>query len=343
MTLGFPLEFTPYLLRGGNDIEKNMSKILITGGAGFIGSHLVDAFIKNGYKVAVVDNLSTGRKKNLNPKAKFYKMDVQSKKLEDIFKKEKPDFVSHHAAQIDVRLSVDNPIFDARINILGSLNLLELSRKYKVKKIIFASSGGAMYGETKIIPTPETHPARPCSPYGIAKVTVEHYLYYFKFVYNIPYISLRYANVYGPRQNSKGEAGVVAIFADKILNGLQPVINGDGKQTRDYVYVGDVVHANLLAMERKIEGEFNVGTSIETSVNEIFSKIVKTIGKKVKVVHGSVKPGEQQRSCLSYAKIKRTLDWQPKVRLDEGLKLTIKWFKEKYAKNLFDGVIRKIF
>lgn len=305
-----------------------MPKILITGGAGFIGSHLVDAFIKRGYKAVVVDNLSTGRKKNLNPKAKFYKLDIQDRKLSEIFRREKPDFVSHQAAQIDVRLSVADPLFDARVNILGSLNLLECCRQYKVKKIIFASSGGAMYGDTEVIPTPEDYPAKPCSPYGIAKVTVEHYLYYYKVAFGLPYVCLRYSNVYGPRQNSKGEAGVVAIFADKMLNEIQPVINGDGKQTRDYVYVGDVVRANLLALEKKVEGEFNVATTKETSVNELFAKMVKILNRPFKETHGPAKSGEQKRSCLSYEKIKKILLWQPAVGLDEGLKLTIKWFKE---------------
>lgn len=303
-------------------------KILITGGAGFIGSHLVDAFIKRGYKAVVVDNLSTGRKKNLNPKAKFYKLDIQDRKLSEIFRREKPDFVSHHAAQIDVRLSVADPLFDARVNILGSLNLLECCRQYKVKKIIFASSGGAMYGDTEVIPTPEDYPAKPCSPYGIAKVTVEHYLYYYKIEFGLSYVCLRYSNVYGPRQNSKGEAGVVAIFADKMLNEIQPVINGDGKQTRDYVYVGDVVRANLLALEKKVEGEFNVATTKETSVNELFAKMVKILNRPFKETHGPAKSGEQKRSCLSYEKIKKILLWQPAVGLDEGLELTIKWFKE---------------
>ncbi|MFH0819965.1 MAG: NAD-dependent epimerase/dehydratase family protein [bacterium] len=305
-----------------------MPKILITGGAGFIGSHLVDAFIKRGYKVVVVDNLSTGRKKNFDPKAKFYKMDIQDKKLSGIFRREKFDFVSHHAAQIDVRLSVADPLFDARVNILGSLNLLECCRRNKVKKIIFASSGGAMYGDTEVIPTPEDYPAKPCSPYGIAKVTVEHYLYYYKIEFGLPYVCLRYSNVYGPRQNSKGEAGVVAIFADKMLNEVQPVINGAGKQTRDYVYVGDVVRANLLALEKKVEGEFNVATTKETSVNELFAKMVKILNRPFKETHGPAKSGEQKRSCLSYEKIKKILLWQPAVGLDEGLELTIKWFKE---------------
>lgn len=305
-----------------------MPKILITGGAGFIGSHLVDAFIKRGYKVTVVDNLSTGRKKNLNPKAEFYKMDIQDKKLSGIFRREKPDFVSHHAAQIDVRLSVTDPLFDARVNILGSLNLLECCRQYKVKKIIFASSGGAMYGDTDVIPTPENHPAKPCSPYGIAKVTVEHYLYYYKIAHNLSYVCLRYSNVYGPRQNSKGEAGVVAIFADKMLNEVQPVINGDGRQTRDYVYVGDVVRANLLALDKKVEGEFNVAATKETSVNELFAKMVKILNRHFKETHGLAKSGEQKRSCLSCEKIKKILFWQPEIALDEGLELTIKWFKE---------------
>lgn len=302
-------------------------KILITGGAGFIGSHLVDRLIKDGHQVVVIDNLSTGKKENLNKKAKFYKVDIQGPKISQIFKKEKPEVVFHLAAQIDVRKSVENPIEDAKINILGSLNILESCQKSKVKKIIFASTGGAIYGEAKIISTPEDYPANPLSPYGIEKLTIEKYLDYYWKIFKISYISLRLANVYGPRQNSKGEAGVIAIFCDKILCGKQPIIYGNGKQTRDFVFVDDVAEANILAMESKKIGIFNIGTEKETDINTIFEKIKKLIGVKCKKIHAPAKSGEQKRSCLDYTKAKKELGWQPKYSLENGLRETINYFK----------------
>jgi UDP-glucose 4-epimerase len=223
-------------------------KILVTGGAGFIGSHVVDAYLELGHEVVVVDNLSSGSIENLNPKAKFYKMDIRDSDIEDLFKNEKPDIVNHHAAQMDVRKSVEDPIYDADVNIIGSLNLLQNCIRYGVKKFIFASTGGAIYGEQDYFPADEEHPTRPLSPYGVAKLTVEKYLYFYKEVHGLNYVVLRYANIYGPRQNPHGEAGVVAIFTSKMLKGEQPVINGDGFQTRDYTFVGDVVRANVLAL-----------------------------------------------------------------------------------------------
>jgi len=231
-------------------------KILVTGGAGFIGSHLVDRLIKEGHKVVIIDNLSTGKKENLNPRAKFYQLDICSPKISEVFKKEKPKAVFHLAAQIDLRKSVNDPVFDANINILGSLNLIQnflQNLKFKIQnsKFIFSSTGGAMYGNADIIPTPENYSARPISPYGIAKLSIEYYLYYYQKVFGLNFISLRYGNVYGPRQDSKGEAGVVAIFCDKILTGATSIINGNGRQTRDYVYVDDVVEANILAFKKR--------------------------------------------------------------------------------------------
>ena len=304
-----------------------MSKILVTGGAGFIGSHLVDRLIKEGHKVVVLDNLSTGKKENLNPKAKFYKIDICSPKISEIFKKERPEIVFHFAAQIDVRKSVENPLEDAKINILGSLNLLESCKRYKVKKFIFTSTGGAIYGEAEVIPTPETYPEFPLSPYGIEKLTIDKFLNYYNKVFGLPYISLRLANVYGPRQNSKGEAGVIAIFCNKILSGKQPVINGSGKQTRDFVFVNDVVQAAFLAMKSKKSGIYNIGTAKETDVNTIFRKLKELTGSKCKKIHGPAKPGEQKRSRLDFKKAKRGLKWNPKYNLDRGLKETVKWFK----------------
>lgn len=309
-----------------------MTKVLVTGGAGFIGSHIVDLLLNKGYQVCVVDNLSTGKKENLNPKARFYQIDIRDKeKLEAVFKKEEFDYVSHQAAHASVRESVDNPQYDADVNILGSLNILENCLKYKVKKIIFASTGGALYGEASVIPTPETYPSQPLCPYGVSKLAVEDYLYYYKAVKNLNYIILRYANVYGPRQDPFGEAGVVAIFAQKMITDDQPVINGDGKQTRDFVYVKDVAEANLLSLENEInEGAFNLGTGKETSINELF-KMMRSISKKdIKEVHGPAKEGEQRRSALDFKKVKEAIGWQPKVEIKKGLEITYQWFQDNY-------------
>jgi UDP-glucose 4-epimerase len=303
-------------------------KVLVTGGAGFIGSHIVDRLINEGYETVVVDDLSSGKEENINKKAKFYKLDIKDSKLESIFQKEKPDYVNHHAAQIDVRRSVSDPIFDAKINVLGTIALLQNCVKYKVKKIIFASSGGAIYGEQEIFPAPEIHPTRPISPYGITKLVAEHYLYYYKVVYGLDYVSLRYANVYGPRQDPYGEAGVVAIFIQKMLDGGQPIINGSGEQTRDFVYVEDVAVANLLALESNTQdGVFNIGTGVETSVNQIFKYIKGILNLPVKKVHGSAKKGEQSRSVVDYSKAKRVLNWKPETSLIEGLEKTCEYFK----------------
>ena len=304
-------------------------RILVTGGCGFIGSHLVDELIKQGHRVVVVDNLSTGKKENLNHKARFYQIDIQDPEISQIFQKEKPEVVFHFAAQIDVRKSVEDPMSDAKINILGSLNLIQdFIQVSGHKKFIFASSGGAIYGDTNVIPTPEGHLENPESPYGITKLTVEKYLWFYKKAYGLDYLSLRLANVYGPCQNSKGEAGVVAIFADKMLSGSQPIINGSGCQTRDFVYVKDVVESALLAMKKEKSGIYNIGTAKETSINEIFRKIKELTGSNCQEIHGPEKPGEQKRSCLDYSKAKKELNWQPKYNLEEGLKETVKWFKE---------------
>ena len=302
-------------------------KILVTGGAGFIGSNIVDRLIKEGHQVIVVDDLSRGKKEYLNPNAKFYRINIQSKNLEKIFIKEKPDVVDHHSAHINVRESVKDPIFDAQNNILGTINLLENCRRYEVKKFIFASTGGALYGDTEIIPTPEDHPLKPISPYGVSKLADEAYIYYYEKVHNLKATILRYANVYGPRQDPFGEAGVVAIFIQKLLAGEQPVINGDGEQTRDFVFVDDVVEANLLALQSE-KSVYNVATAKETSVNQLFRKLVAITGVDKSEKHGPAIPGEQRRSCLDYRKIKERLGWEPKTNLDDGLKKTIEWFRE---------------
>ncbi len=276
----------------------------------------------------VVDNLFTGKEKNINIKAKFYKLDIQDSGLESIFQKEQPDYVNHHAAQMDVRRSVSDPVFDAKTNVLGTINLLQNCVEYKVKKVVYASSGGAVYGEQQTFPAPETHPIRPISPYGITKLVGEHYLYYYKAVCGLDYTALRYANVCGPRQDPLGEAGVVAIFIRKMLNGEQPVINGDGEQTRDFVYVEDVVEANILAMmNNTTDSVFNIGTGIETSINQVFNLLREIINPSIDVKYAPPKDGEQRRSVIEYTRAKKTLHWEPKTPLINGLKKTCEYFR----------------
>jgi len=302
-------------------------KVLVTGGAGFIGSHLVDRLIQEGHKVVVVDNLVTGTKKNLHKAATFYKMDIQSSSLKRIFQKEKPQLVCHYAAQIDVRKSVEDPVADARINILGLISLLELSVNNGAQRVIFASSGGAIYGEQSVFPATEEHPTCPLSPYGITKLTSEYYLNYYEKVGGLKYTALRFANVYGPRQFSMGEAGVVAIFTKKMIDGEQPVINGNGMQTRDFVYVLDVIEANMAVINSDINGTFNVGTGHETSVHDLFSALVDHIGTQAKPIYGARKEGEQLRSCLDNHKLNKTFGWEPSVSLKDGLAETVKFFR----------------
>ena len=302
-----------------------MSKILITGGAGFIASHLADKLIEKGHNVVVVDNLSTWKKENLNPKAKFYEMDICDSEISDIFEKEKPEIVFHFAAQIDVRKSVKDPIQDAETNILGSLNLLQNCQE--VRKFIFASSGGAIYGDTDVIPTPETHLENPESPYGICKLTIEKYLYFYEKTFGLNYTALRFANIYGPRQNSQGEAGVIAVFSNKMLKNQEVVINGDGEQTRDFVFVDDVVNAGLLAMEQEKSDIYNISTGKETNINEIFRKIKELTNSNCEEIYAPEKKGEQKRSCLDYSKIKKELNWGPEYNLEKGLEKTINFFK----------------
>lgn len=304
-----------------------MAKILVTGGAGFIGSNVADRFIEDGHKVVIVDNLSTGVKANVNKKAKFYKLDIRSAVIDKIFEKEKPEVLCHHAAQIDVRKSTNDPIFDAEINILGSLNLFNACVKHKVKKIIFASTGGTIYGEQDYHPADENHPANPVSPYGVAKLTIEKYLHFYKEVYGINFVALRYANVYGPRQNPFGEAGVVGIFTERLLGGKKAIINGDGKQTRDFVFVEDVVESNVLALKYPRSDIFNIGTGIETDINRIFRTLKEKIGSEQKELHGPAKSGEQQRSVLECLKAKRLLKWKPKYNFEEGIAKTVEYYK----------------
>lgn len=300
---------------------------LVTGGAGFIGSNLADALLERGDSVAVIDNLSTGRKENVPQKARFYHNDISEPVIDKIFERERFDFVFHLAAQMDVRKSVEDPANDARINILGGINLLTSAVRHNVKRFIFSSTGGAIYGEQDYFPADENHPLRPVSPYGISKLAFEKYLYYFHLQFGLSYMSLRYANVYGPRQNSKGEAGVVAIFCERLLKGEKAIVNGDGLQTRDFVYVGDVVKANLLAMKDDRTGAFNVGTGIETDINGIFEMIKKATGSKQKRVNRDAMPGEQRRSVISYDLIKKEIGWMPAVSLGDGIKRTVDFFR----------------
>jgi UDP-glucose 4-epimerase len=303
-------------------------KVLLTGGAGFIGSNVADGFIQKGHKVIIVDNLSTGFESNLNKKAKFYKVDIRSAVIDKIFEKTKPDVLCHHAAQIDLRKSTKDPIFDADVNILGSLNLFNACVKHKVKKVIFASTGGAIYGKQDYFPADEKHPVNPLSPYAVTKLTIEKYLHFYRETYGIQYVSLRYANVYGPKQNPLGEAGVVAIFAEKLLSNKEAIINGDGIQTRDFVFVDDVVESNLLALNFPKSNIFNIGTGIETDINTVFRLLKKMTGSNQKETHAPPKPAEQQRSVLDYSKAKRIIGWSPKHNLEQGMAKTVEFFQK---------------
>lgn len=303
-------------------------KCLVTGGAGFIGSSLVDSLIADGHSVAILDDLSTGKREYLNKKAKFYEVDICSEEVENIFQEEKFDYVFHLAAQIDVRISVNNPKLDNKINVLGGLNVLENCRKYKVKKIIFSSTGGAIYGDALEIPTPESYPTNPVSPYGIHKLTFEKYLNYYCKVYGQEYISLRFANIYGPRQFKGGEAGVVSIFIDNAVNNKKSIINGDGKQTRDYVYIDDVVRALIASIKNNYNGEINIGTAKETNLLDVIMAIESAMGEEIKKEHGAAKEGEQIRSCLKNSLAENILRWSPSIDLTEGIKRTIEWSKK---------------
>ena len=305
-------------------------KILVTGGAGFIGSHVVDALIERGHEVAVVDDLSTGKREHLNPRARFYHLDIRDAKgLEEVFAAERPEIVNHQAARANVRESLEKPVLYAEVNVIGSLNLLELSRKYGVEKFIYASTGGAVYGEPEYLPADEAHPINPLDPYGASKHFVEHYLYLYGVNYGLRYTILRYPNVYGPRQDPYGEAGVVAIFTGQMLRGEQAVINGSGEQERDFVYVGDVVEANLRALDRGDGGIYNLGWGFGTSVNEIFARLKEITGYEKEAVHGPPKKGEVFKICLDATKARRELGWVPRISLDEGLRMTVEYFRRK--------------
>jgi UDP-glucose 4-epimerase len=310
-------------------MPKKYKTALVTGGAGFIGSHIVDALIKRRIKVYVVDDLSSGSKKNLNPNAHFTKLSITNPQFPSFIKRIKPDIIFHAAAQINLRQSVLDPPNDARINVLGTLTLAHAAGLAGVKKIIFSSSGGAMYPDGARIPYSEKVPPGPISPYGIAKRSGELYLNFAYHVHGVEYVALRYANVYGPRQDAKGEAGVIAIFTNKMLKGDPVSITGTGRQTRDFVFVDDVVRANMLAMHRKVVGEFNIGTGRETDINTLFKKMKKIIGYDMPARKLPEPPGEITRSAISSRKAMKMLGWKSKTKLDDGLKKTIAWFQKK--------------
>lgn len=304
-------------------------KILITGGAGFIGSWLAEALLERGHETFIIDDLSTGFAANLPTGATFLQADICDSAALQWALEVRPEVVFHQAAQLDVRKSVADPVFDAKVNVVGTLGLLETCVKAGVRKVIFASSGGTVYGEPESLPTDESHPLRPLSPYGIAKASAEMYLEYYRVQYGLNYVALRYGNVYGPRQNPHGEAGVIAIFAQKLLAGQQPTINGTGEQTRDYVHVSDVVAANLAALEHAGSGVFNIGTGAETNVVQLFDRLNELAGGPFGRIFGPAKPGEQRRCALDCVLAERELGWRPRVSLHEGLADTFAWFRER--------------
>lgn len=303
-------------------------KIIVTGGAGFIGSNIVDAYIEAGHSVAIIDNLSSGKESNINPKATFYKMDIRSPEIDLVFAKEKPDVLNHHAAQIDVRKSVDDPEYDANVNVIGMINLLQKSLKHGVKKVIFASSGGAIYGEPDTLPADESSELKPLAPYGASKVTGEVYLNCYQALHGLKYTALRYGNIYGPRQDPHGEAGVIAIFCQAMLSDKEVKIFGSGEQLRDYVYVGDVVHANLLALNSGDNEKLNIGTASGTSVNELFTRLKQIIGYGKDANYQPQRQGELDRTYLAYNKATEVLGWKPEVDIQRGLELTADFFKQ---------------
>ena len=307
-------------------------RILVTGGAGFIGSHVAAQLLARGHEVAIVDDLSSGRRENVPGGARFYEGDVRFG-CPDVFEEFEPEALSHHAAQIDVRRSVREPDFDAEVNILGTIRLLEECSKWGLVKVVFASTGGAIYGEQESFPASEDHPQYPSSPYGVSKLAAERYLNYYRVQHGLHYVALRYANVYGPRQDPHGEAGVVAIFCGNLVSGRASRINGSGEQTRDYVYVEDVARANVLALENSVpSGAYNIGTGVETSVNRLYELLKSASGEDIPPAHGPGKPGEQRRSALAGALAARVLGWRPEVNLVSGLRSTLEYFENRSEK-----------
>lgn len=300
-----------------------MVNVLVTGGAGFIGSHIVKQCIKHKFKTIVLDNLANGKKENVHPAATFYKMDIRSAELSDLFIQEKIEYVFHLAAQIDVQSSLEKPIYDASVNILGSLNILEASRKNQVRKVIYSSSA-AVYGEPLYLPVDENHSPNPQAIYGLSKLVVEKYLKMYQHLYGLDYSVLRYSNVYGPRQEITGEGGVVAIFINKIINGEKPIIYGSGQQTRDFVFVDDVAKANLLSVTKGSGSIINISTGRRTTINELFRLIAKLSKSTIEPVFKEERAGDIKDSSLDRRKAKELLGWEPETSIDEGLAIMLK-------------------
>ncbi|MDI9583738.1 MAG: NAD-dependent epimerase/dehydratase family protein [Acidobacteriota bacterium] len=301
-------------------------KILVTGGAGFIGSNVVDRYIAEGHEVVIVDNLSTGRRENINPAAAFYHVDITDRKsLVGVLERERPQVVNHHAAQMDVRKSVEDPGFDAGINIIGSLNLIEAAVRNGVEKMIYISSGGAIYGDPEEIPATEECPVHPISHYGVSKYTVEKYLWLYNHNEGLRYTTLRYANVYGPRQRPDGEAGVTAIFSGLMLSGRRPTIFGAGDKTRDYVFVEDIVEANVLALDRGDQEAFNIGTGVQTSDQQVYDTVAEATGYPEPPIYGEERKGDVKHSALDWSKAKRVLGWEPRYTFAQGVAKTVEY------------------
>jgi len=307
-----------------------MMRILVTGGAGFIGSAVADAYLADGHDVVVVDDLSAGDTRHLDPRVRLYRLDVASDGIDAVFEAERPEVVNHHAAHVSVRRSVEDPHRDATVNVLGAINVLEAARTHGTRRVIFASTGGAIYGEQDGPPADESHPCRPRSPYAVAKLAVEHYLDYYRATYGLDAIVLRYANVYGPRQNPHGEAGVIAAIMERLRAGAAPTIFGDGEQVRDYVYVGDVVRANVASLHSELPRDetavLNIGTGVGTSVNRLWTLIAATAGAAVTPAYAPARAGDVRRSVLDAARAKRALAWDPEIDLALGIQRTWAWF-----------------
>jgi len=304
-------------------------RILVTGGAGFIGSQIARAYVEAGHDVTVLDDLSSGHRENVHENARFVQADIRSAEAAEVVRDVKPEVINHHAAQMNVRVSVDDPRFDADVNVLGLINLIEEGRKAGTRKVIFASSGGTVYGEPEDLPADEAYPTHPVCPYGVSKLTGEHYLYYYNRIHGLDYVALRYANVYGPFQDPHGEAGVIAIFCQALLRGDDVTIFGDGLQTRDYVFVGDVVRANVACLDTEYCGSVNIGTSIETNVNELYDHVKGHAGGDGKDIHGPAKDGEVRRSALDASFAGKVLGWSPEVTLADGLAATVDFFRSR--------------
>jgi UDP-glucose 4-epimerase len=309
-------------------------RVLVTGGAGFIGSHTVDVLAaRGGHEISIIDDLSAGKRDQVNARGHFYQADLRdAAAVRAVIERERPEVLMHLAAQMDVRRSVADPAFDAQVNLVGLLNLMEAGRAHGLRRVVFSSTGGAIYGEQDRFPCDEEHPQRPLSPYGVAKLATEKYLYFYHAQYGIDYVALRYANVYGPRQDPHGEAGVVAIFCGHILEGRPVTIYGDGSQTRDYVYVADVVRANVAALDATASGPFNIGTGVETSVNQLYEVLARNAGTSRAAEFGPPRAGEQRRSVVLPERAGKELGWRPQVELSDGLARTLRFFRDRGAR-----------